>query len=181
MRTVFTAAVLVAGSLLGACGGPATPAATGTASQVANSTPAASQSAAATASPSPTEMTRQEAAATYLRIVAPANAAGRRFPYVTTATRDLREANAAAAAVAKADRQFSLDLQARHWPASVQPAVDRLVVAVTTASSAARMLAATQTAGDYIVAWERGYQPANAAAGAAADLVRQQLGLPAGG
>lgn len=139
-------------------------------------------SATATTSPpattQPSVMTVREAAAMYVRIVAPANRASATLNRIMQqGSPDLAAAKRAAAVDADANRAFSLALQSGKWPVAIQPAVDALVEALASDIVEVRTMAAATTQDALLTAWYNVASSSTAAAGKA-ELVRQKLGLP---
>lgn len=153
-------------------------AACGTTTPTAETAPQTSQSSTTSAAPvaSPTAMTKQEAAKTYVQLVAAPNRAAAALNRTMAATpMDLVAARAAAAAYADAVRKFALQLQQVSWPADVQPAIDSLVAANARDVVAMRSLSRAQSIEEFVALLN---QEPGSGGGAAAELVRQKLGLP---
>lgn len=163
---IIGAAVL---ALLAACG-TTTP----TAATAPQTSPSSTTSAAPVASP--TAMTKQEAAKTYARIVNPPNRALGAFKRAIDAKpMDLTSSRAAAGVYAEALRTFSLELQHAAWPADVQAAIDALVAANARDIVEMRSLSRAQSTEEFVALLN---QEPDSGGGAAAELVRQKLGLP---
>jgi hypothetical protein len=128
----------------------------------------------------PTTLSRKEAAATYLKLVAPSNRMAGTLNHVMLAdTIDLDAAHKAADAYATSLREFSLGLQKAPWPADVQPIVNEFVDELATTIVEIRALSRARSVEEAITIWNE----ASRKASSKAELIRQKLGLgeaPAG-
>lgn len=130
-RSLLPALLATAVALtLAACAGgedasEAAPAATASPVAVETTRPAPTP----TASPTPAAMSKEEAGAKYLELVAPSNALVEPFN-AAAAANDTAQVRALSAQQAEAYRAFADGLVAAQWPPEVQGAVDRLVTAL---------------------------------------------------
>ncbi|MBO0900860.1 hypothetical protein J1G43_12890 [Cellulomonas sp. zg-ZUI22] len=128
---------------LTACAGGdgAAPAATDASS---SSVEGLTQAPTPTPSPTPTVMSKEQAGAKYLELVAPSNALVAPFNAALEAD-DVATVRTLCAQSATAYRGFADGLIAAQWPAEVQPAVDRLVTDLAGEISAFATAGASET------------------------------------
>jgi hypothetical protein len=132
-------------------------------------------------SPTPTEMTLDEAGKQYLQIVAASNAASTalnkevdRLPDSGAVSKSaFKRLHLLSKKYADASRAFSLALVSNDWPKRVQPTVDKLAAEITQSQVDIRAIANAKTPSAWIDAWNA----ADVKSGSA-ELLRQQLGLP---
>lgn len=178
ITATLTAAALLT---LAGCGSSSNTTRTAAATSPA-AAPAVTTTAGPTPTPTPTTLTVAQAAARYQQLVKPSNAIvfgeykHAVDAYQAAQSDTTRAALATAAAhLAAADRIQVTGFRNTAWPPSVQGPINDLIKVNASDIAATRALAAAKTDADVAAAFE---MFDDQAAGQAAELVREALGLP---
>lgn len=163
-RRPLLATVLLSAAVLSACGGGSSEPAAAPASSTTTVAP----------SPTPTEISREDAAAQYLELVAPYNEANARFKAVADGPWDQSAFTDAASKLADANQAFVEGLVTSEWPANAQGTVDELAAASAGGTSLMRQMAQVQSVEDVAALVLSAPKPSS---DAPAQLLRVKLGL----